>query len=42
MVLQKQWCGIIMEKIMYKLKIYKLLNHENKFKQLTSDPAKLR
>ena len=31
-----------MDKITYKLKMYELLNDESKFKQLTSDPTKLR
>ena len=33
---------VIMDKITYKSKMYELLNDENKFKQLTSDPMKLR
>ena len=33
---------VIMDKITYKSKMYELLNDESKFKQLTSDPTKLR
>ena len=33
---------VIMDKTRYKSKMYELLNDERKFKQLTSDPAKLR
>ena len=32
---------VIMDKIMYKSKMYELLNDESKFKQLISDPTKL-
>ena len=33
---------VIMDKITYKSKVFELLNDESKFKQLTSDPTKLR
>ena len=33
---------VIMDKNTYKSKLYQLLNDENKFKQLTSDPTELR
>lgn len=33
---------IIKDNITYKLKMYALLNYERKFKQLSSDPTKLR
>ena len=33
---------VIMDAITYKSKMYELLNDESKFKQLTSDPTKLR
>ena len=33
---------VIMDAITYKSKMYELLNNESKFKQLTSDPTKLR
>ena len=33
---------VIMDKLTHKSKMYELLNDESKFKQLTSDPTKLR